>query len=106
MSVYVDDAEKPFRGMVMCHMMADSDEELHTMARRIGVARAYFQGDGKRSHYDLAKTKRILAVRKGAIEVSSRELSEITRKVKNGESTETEHTFWVFASGGDAKNYQ
>lgn len=70
MSVYVDESMWPFRGMIMCHMMADTEDELHEMADRIGIARRWYQGD----HYDISKTKRALAVRFGAIEVSSREL--------------------------------
>lgn len=69
MSVYVDSAIWPFGRMVMCHMIADSPEELHAMADRIGVARKWFQRPPKASfwHYDIAKSKRALAVAAGAI---------------------------------------
>lgn len=61
--------------MVMCHMAADTFEELHAMADRIGVARRHFQGD----HYDVCKASRAKAVAAGAKEVSSRILVRIAR---------------------------
>lgn len=70
MAVYVDESKHPYRGMTMCHMKADELGELHDMAELIGLKHAWFQGD----HYDLSKTKRALAVKAGAIEVTSREL--------------------------------
>jgi hypothetical protein len=68
--VYVDDMRAPFGRMIMCHMIADSEDELHAMADTIGVARRWCQGD----HYDISLTKRALAVKAGAIEVTRREL--------------------------------
>ena len=69
MSVYVDDMRAKFGRMIMCHMIADSDDELHAMAAKIGVARKWFQGD----HYDIALSKRALAVAAGAQEITWRE---------------------------------
>ncbi len=54
MAVYVDDMYAPFRGMRMCHLIADSREELDAMADRIGVARKWVQYPGTyREHYDV-----------------------------------------------------
>jgi hypothetical protein len=73
-SVYVDDMRAPFGRMVMCHMIADSTEELNAMADRIGVARRWIQSAGThREHYDVCKEKRALAVQHGAIEIDVRE---------------------------------
>lgn len=75
MAVYVDDMKAPYRGMLMCHMLADSDEELHAMAARIGVARRWWQSPERTSgsHYDICQSKRALAVAAGAIEITLRQ---------------------------------
>lgn len=70
MTVYVDDMRAPFGRMIMCHMVADSDDELHAMAARIGIARKWHQGD----HYDISLGKRALAVGFGAVEITRRQL--------------------------------
>ena len=59
-----------------CHMATDGDlEELHAMARRLGLRRAWFQAYPTTPHYDLVPSKRALAVRLGACAVSSVELA-------------------------------
>jgi hypothetical protein len=69
MTVYVDDVRHKFSYMVMCHLWADSDEELHAMADRIGIARRWFQQPPKASwkHYDISLSKKALALQHGAI---------------------------------------
>lgn len=71
MAVYVDDMRARFRRMVLCHMIADTEEEIHAMADKIGVARRWYQGD----HYDICQSKRALAVAYGAREITGRQLS-------------------------------
>lgn len=70
MTVYVDPAVWPFRRMVMCHMWADTEAELMAMADAIGVGRHWVQRPPKASwlHFDICKSKRVLAVRHGAVE--------------------------------------
>jgi len=75
MSVYVDDMRAKFRRMVMCHMIADTEPELHEMAAKIGVARRWHQGD----HYDICLSKRALAVKNGAKEITWLEAAEKCR---------------------------
>lgn len=87
MSVYVDDMYKypigQFGRMKMSHLVADTTEELLAMADRIGVARRWIQHAGTdREHFDIALSKRTLAVAAGAIEVGMRELC--TRKWSRG----------------------
>jgi hypothetical protein len=71
MSVYVDDPIWPFGRMLMCHMVADTEQELHNMANAIGIKRRWFQGRGKARfpHYDICKSKRAEAIGRGAVEV-------------------------------------
>lgn len=75
MSVYVDSAFIPYGNMRMSHLMADTLEELHAMADRIGVKRKHFQGD----HYDICRYKRTLAIKFGAQVKTARELVELRR---------------------------
>jgi len=74
MSVYVDTARHPFRGYIMCHMIADTLEELHLMADKIGMERRWFQAPPKASHphYDIPENKRAKALAFGAKEVCQR----------------------------------
>ena len=46
MPVYVDNMKAQFGRMIMCHMVADTDEELHAMAAKIGVQRKWHQKAG------------------------------------------------------------
>lgn len=69
MTVYVDDMRASYGRLIMCHMVADTEEELHAMADKIGVARKWYQGD----HYDIALAKRRLAVGFGAVEITMKQ---------------------------------
>ena len=82
MPVYVDDMRASFGRMVMCHMVADTLAELHAMADRIGVARRWYQGPPvtRWPHYDIALSKRALAVQAGALEIKRREAPAVARR--------------------------
>jgi len=67
--IYVD---TPFDGW--CHMVADSIEELHVFADKLGINRQRFQDKPFRPHYDLRPRTRRKAVELGAKEVQRREL--------------------------------
>jgi hypothetical protein len=69
--------EAPFGNMLMCHMVADTHRELVAMADAIGVNRKWIQYPGTiREHFDIAKSKKVLAVRHGAIEITWRACGE------------------------------
>ncbi len=82
MTVYVDDIVDYHKTVPACpnarrwcHMATDGPiEELHAMAERIGLKREWFQDPNRFPHYDLVVSRRALAVKAGAVEVSGREL--------------------------------
>lgn len=82
MAVYVDDYRAPYRSMHLSHLTADTLEELHAMADRIGLKRKWFQ-KGSSPHYDISESKRSLAIAHGAIEETCRE-GAIRRLKKRG----------------------
>lgn len=76
MTVYVDDARIPFGRYLMCHLWADTREELFAMVDRIGVQRKWFQRpigagvagmDASWEHFDIVQSKRALAIAAGAV---------------------------------------
>lgn len=84
MSVYVDDMEAGYRNMKMCHMLADTEEELIEMAKQIGVQLKWHQYKGTyKSHFDICKSKKELAIRFGAILIDGKEVGKILKKKKN-----------------------
>lgn len=78
-SVYVDAPIWPYGRMVMCHMVADSLEDLHAMAAKIGIKRRWFQGS-RYPHYDICKAKRALAIKHGAVEIDRRTMLAIAKR--------------------------
>lgn len=87
MAVYVDDTLEhgvhvgSIRGR-SCHMFADTPAELHAFAKRLGLRREWASDHTQpRSnlHYDLVPSKRTLAVRLGAREVTRAELVNLLR---------------------------
>lgn len=87
MPVYVDDMRAGYGRMIMCHMIADTDDELHAMAALIGVARRWHQAPPKvrHSHYDIALSKRAAALAAGAVEITARQCAAMSaRKLKTG----------------------
>lgn len=78
MTVYVDDVRHEYYGranavgmgrMVMCHMWADTLDELLAMVDRIGVQRKWLQHPPKASwvHFDVSLSKKKLAIEAGAV---------------------------------------
>jgi hypothetical protein len=84
MACYVDAArdypEAGLRFRRFCHLLADSPEELHAMADRLGMPRRFFQQHPWRWHYDLPEHLRAQAVEYGAVEVSMHEVGSLLRR--------------------------
>ena len=80
MAVYVDDMRAPYGRMIMCHMLADTTEELLSMARKIGVNTKWIQKAGTaHEHFDIALSKKALAIQAGAIPIDRHQLVCIIR---------------------------
>lgn len=70
MSVYVDDAVTLWRGRRWAHLMADTLDELHAFAARLGLPRHAFQDKTSGAHYDVSAELRAHALALGAIAIS------------------------------------
>lgn len=91
MSVYVDDVRHRYGNMIMCHLWADTLEELLEMVDKIGVQRKWIQGHPTLSfgrhkkaswvHFDIALSKKKLALEHGAILTDKYGPSEHTSKL-------------------------
>lgn len=72
MSVYVDDMmvcipNRNWRYPESAHLFADTNEELHAFAAKLGLRRAWFQDNPRLPHYDLTRNKRHAAILNHAI---------------------------------------
>jgi hypothetical protein len=81
MAVYIDDSRNKYRGMIMSHMIADSNSELMRMADDLGLQHKHIQYEGtKKEHFDVCQQYKKIAIHKGAIEISKRELVYMIQK--------------------------
>ncbi len=76
-------------GNEWCHCFTDGDiEELHQFAEKLGLRRSHFQPHATLAHYDLIPSKRALAVKLGAKEVTTAErLQQAREKAKEKTNT-------------------
>lgn len=95
MPVYVDDAQIPYGRMKMCHVLADTHDELMAMMKTIGIAAKHIEAEGEvNEHFNISQAYRTKAIKAGAIEVSSRELVKlIRRKRAAADSPQAENAF-------------
>lgn len=82
--IYVDaptwttGAKKPRQSYA--HMVADTHDELHAFAAKIGVKPHFFHKTPRMFHYDINKDQHVIAVAHGAIEVETKKLLPIAKK--------------------------
>ena len=81
MAVYVDDAVTLWRGQRWAHLMADTLEELHAFAARLGLPRRAFQNKTSGAHYDVPAPMREQAIALGAVAISRHVDRELVRAV-------------------------
>ena len=85
MSVYVDQLRDwGWRLGPSCHLIADTNDELHEFAAKLGLTRAWFQAKSSGPHYDLTASKRALAVMLGALELGDKPFHELLRAWRKG----------------------
>lgn len=102
MTVYVDDmmmrAKVGRWDAKWCHMIADTREELHDFAERLGLKRSYFQEPkgiaglpvkpgsyaAEAWHYDVTASKRAEALKLGAVAISWLDTPRIIRARMDG----------------------
>jgi hypothetical protein len=78
-AAYVDDANIPARGRLWSHLVADTADELHEAAARLGLRREWAQERGRTPHYDLPAELREHAIASGvAVAITWQEL--VTRR--------------------------
>lgn len=86
MPVYVDEvklfpgARPPFH-LGSCHLTADTEEELHALASRIGLLRIWFQPRSS-PHYDLTPALRERALAAGAVFVPARTQARLRKAAR------------------------
>jgi Protein of unknown function (DUF4031) len=97
MAVYVDPLvdwgaiarARGLRHTVWCHLTADTPDELHAFARRLGLRRSWFQHpDDTRWHYDITAPKREAALRMGALDLTRAEMGRVflARRIQSKET--------------------
>ena len=77
--IYVDSTRNPLGNMIMCHMVADTHEELMEAAKKLGLQASWIQNEGSpREHFDISRAVRNRAIRDlGARPVKNREMVRI-----------------------------
>lgn len=92
MAVYVDNMQARYGRMVMCHLLADTDEELQAMVDRIGVDRRWHQNAGRpNSHYDICLSKRALALKAGARAIDRRGVAALLKRKRAEAAVNSRH---------------
>lgn len=90
MSVYVDELivwpnAKGIFKKGSCHLSADTLDELHAFAKKLGLKRSWFQNHKLLAHYDLVPSKRDQAIKLGAIVEGAMEGARRRRAEKKNE---------------------
>lgn len=90
MAVYIDSEAIRWRGREWCHMVADTLEELHDFAARLGLQPHWFQNHGRYPHYDVTVSVRSRALRMGAIDADRVTLIACCKRVRFGQNRRAE----------------
>lgn len=81
MPVYVDSANHKFQNMIMCHLFADTTEELLACADAIGLQKKWVQNLGTfKEHFDVSQSMKKKAIEYGAKEVTGRDYALLMQR--------------------------
>lgn len=80
MTIYVDDAHTKSTDGGVCHLIADSEDELQRMAATLGAPVVADPQCARQKCLLLACAKRSIAVNLGAVEVSTRQLAAMAMR--------------------------
>ena len=76
--VYVGTRPWKYKRMIMYHLIADSLEELHEIANKLGIGRQHFQDKPNQPHYDICKQNKAIVIAKyGAKETCDKKIVNI-----------------------------
>lgn len=68
----------------MCHMLADTLDELHDMADKLGISRKHFQSKSRYPHYDICRSKHQEALKLSSkILLSRKDIIEKAKALKS-----------------------
>lgn len=83
MAVYVDELRNwGWSKGASCHLLADTPEELHAFAAKVGLLSGWFQRRASTPHYDLTAARRKRAVLAGAVELDRPQLVAKMREIR------------------------
>lgn len=78
MAVYIDNFNAPYKKMIMCHLIADTQQELFEFVDKIEVKRKWVQHyKTPQEHFDICLSKKKKAISFGAIEINMRDYAKI-----------------------------
>lgn len=80
-AAYVDSEEILWRGKLWCHLVADSLDELHAFAAKLGLRRTWFQSSGY-PHYDVTVPMRARALKLGAVDADRETIADRCKRLK------------------------
>lgn len=82
MTIYIDNARIEWQGKQWCHLVADTIDELHGFAKKLGLRRSWFQHLASYPHYDVTVKVRTRAIEMGAKAASRKQIITAARKLK------------------------
>ena len=78
--VYIGKRKWKYRNMLMSHLIADTLEELHAMAKALGINTIHFQNKPNQPHYDICQAKKKIAISMGVQEISDKQIILILKE--------------------------